>query len=109
MKAAKPPLISAAGRLAKPLTFIRRSIQSAAEVNAVAALDAELITSVDHSQCDQPSIRVFPMRFNWLSLISREVGLPITGSGIKAQWFNGKTELRHHGARIPHSQSDLVA
>jgi len=38
---------SAAGRLAKPLTFIRRSIQSAAEVNAVAALDVELITSVD--------------------------------------------------------------
>jgi hypothetical protein len=47
-EAAKPPLISAAGRLAKPLTFIRRSLKSAAEVNAVAALDVELITSVDH-------------------------------------------------------------
>lgn len=75
----------------------------------VAALDVELITSVDDSQCDQPSIRVFPMRFNWLSLISREVGLPITGSGIKAHWLIGKTELRHHGARIHRSLSDLVA
>jgi hypothetical protein len=58
-EAAKPPLISADSRLAKPLTFISSSIQSAAEVNAVAALDVELITSVDYSQCDQPSIRVF--------------------------------------------------
>ena len=64
---------SADGRLAKPLTFIRRSIKSAAEVNAVAALDVELITSDDYSQCDQPSIRVFPMRFNWLSLIQERL------------------------------------
>jgi len=49
---------SAAGRLAKPLTFIRRSIQSAAEVNAVATLDVDLITSADRLRCDQPSIRV---------------------------------------------------